>query len=70
VHLPPDERDLVDEPDLVRCLACLTVYAKPVDARDDLAAVCPACGYAGWLAVRIPPPETARSLEAYSVPIS
>ena len=52
------------DPDLVRCLACRTVYSKPVDAREGEGSACPDCGYVGWLSVLIPVPPDVRSTAA------
>ena len=60
----PDEQGLAPE-DAVRCLACSTVYSKPLDAAA-IGSACPACGYVGWLSVSLPseqPPEQRRSAE-------
>jgi uncharacterized Zn finger protein len=38
-----------DEPELVRCLDCGTVYEQPSDGRD--VELCPNCGYVGWIAL-------------------
>jgi phage FluMu protein Com len=40
--------------DEVRCLACGTIYAKPVEGPSGIGASCPRCGDIGWLAISIP----------------
>jgi hypothetical protein len=40
--------------DEVRCLACGTIYAKPLDGHAEGPSNCPKCDYVGWLAVSIP----------------
>jgi hypothetical protein len=38
----------------VRCLECGGVYAKPtVGGTNEMNPGCPACGYVGWIPVRI-----------------
>ena len=54
--------------DLVRCLSCRTVYAKPADGRAPTIPACPQCGYVGWIAVSIPlPPAGAGGARAYRI---
>lgn len=39
----------------VRCLSCRIVYLKPeVGTTVSRNPGCPACGYVGWLSVRVP----------------
>jgi predicted nucleic acid-binding Zn-ribbon protein len=47
--MEPEDKE--DEGELVRCLDCGTIYSQPTRERD--VAVCPNCGYVGWIAVAI-----------------
>ena len=45
----------------VRCLECGDIYSKPGDggtARENPG--CPACGYVGWIPIRLPAEPGAR----------
>ncbi len=56
-----------DPEDLVRCLACRTVYRKPLDPDpSDVGEgeACPKCGAIVWLAVQITFPDTMRRASA------
>ena len=52
------------EPDRVRCVACGTVYEKPLSANGGASPDCPRCGYIGWISVRIPVPSDQRRTDA------
>jgi predicted RNA-binding Zn-ribbon protein involved in translation (DUF1610 family) len=48
--------------DKVSCLACGTVYSKPLRTVGGVGFACPACGDAAWLALAvIAPSDSARS---------
>jgi len=45
----------------VRCLECAGVYAKPtIGGTSEMNPGCPACGYVGWIPVRIGGESTRR----------
>jgi phage FluMu protein Com len=42
---------------LVRCLSCRKVYAKPGAPGSAQIASCPRCGYVGWISAAVGAPK-------------